>query len=111
MLLAGIRNMLDQQELSDLLESISQIVDEDAQCPRTGTLTQLQLCACIQPEVDAFLDAARKRFNQLSEELQQQVQSRHKKGCCVSSTGTQQKLCSSIDCMRCRYGVHVEGVI
>lgn len=70
-LLTGIRNTLEKKELIRLLERINEIVD-DVHCPNTGSMTQMQLCNCVKPEVNAFLDAARNRFNQLSEELQQQ---------------------------------------
>jgi hypothetical protein len=70
-LLTGIRDMLGQNELLGLLDHINQIVD-DVQCPKTASMTQMQLCNCVKPEVNTFLDAARNRFNSLSEELQQQ---------------------------------------
>ena len=70
-LLSGIRNTLERPELTGLLERISEIVD-DVHCPNTSSMTQMQLCNCVKPEVNAFLDAARNRFNQLSEDLQQQ---------------------------------------
>lgn len=69
-LLTGIRKTLEKKELVGLLECINEIVD-DVHC--TGsTMTRMQICNCVKPEVNAFLDAARTRFNQLSEDLQQQ---------------------------------------
>lgn len=74
-LLAGIRKTLEKKELIELLDSINEIVD-DVHCPNhypnIGSMTQLSLCNCVKPEVNTFLDAARNRFNQLSEDLQQQ---------------------------------------
>ena len=70
-LLSGIRNTLAKTELVGLLERINEIVD-DVHCPNTSSMTQMQLCNCVKPEVNAFLDASRNRFNQLSEDLQQQ---------------------------------------
>lgn len=66
----GIRKTLEKRELAGLLERINEVLD-DVHCPNTGSMTQMQLCNCVKPEVNAFLDAARSRFNQLSEDLQQ----------------------------------------
>jgi hypothetical protein len=70
-LLTGIRQTLEKKELMGLLNQIKDIVD-DVHCPNTGSMTQMQLCNCVKPDVNTFLDAARNRFNSLSEELQQQ---------------------------------------
>lgn len=67
-----------KSELQQLLETINTIVDDGWEPGKA--LNQIQMCYCIKPGVNQFLDAARDRFNRLTEDLQNQV-------CCGSETG------------------------
>eukprot|EP00892_Ulva_mutabilis_P010805 jgi/Ulvmu1/8097/UM004_0336.1 len=73
LLLSGVRAALMKEELQQLLESINTIVADGWEPGQAGN--DIQMCHCIKPDINKFLDAARDRFNQLSEDLQSQVPS------------------------------------
>jgi hypothetical protein len=72
-LLQGIHRTMVNSHLQELATSVATIIDDDAVCPSSGKMTQMQICCCIKPGVNAFLDASRASFNELSENLQGQV--------------------------------------
>lgn len=72
-LLQGIRDTLLRPQLSDTSEAIANIVDENAECSSSATLTTMQMCYCVKQDANKFLDSARAAFNSLTEDLQAQV--------------------------------------
>lgn len=72
-LLAGIRSALLRPELAEMHAAIATVIDSEAICPNTGTMTIMQMCYCVKSEASKFLDSARSTFNRLTEELQEQV--------------------------------------
>lgn len=76
--------MLSNEQLRSMLEALGRVIDDDAEVSRTGALTTMQMCYCVKPGVDQFLDGAREAFNGLTEDLQARVRRQCvERACCV----------------------------
>lgn len=76
LLLNGVHAALMKQSLQQLLETVNTVVADGWEPGQA--VNDIQMCYCIKPDINKFLDAARDRFNRLTEDLQGQVG-----GCCL----------------------------
>lgn len=54
---------------SDMLETISAVLDEDVQSSKTPFITRTQQCFAVKTGRDSFLDLARATFCRISEDI------------------------------------------
>lgn len=72
-LLKQICENCDSPAVLEILAAMDSIVDPEVELSTSAMLTSIQQCYCIRPGVSKYLDAAKERFNAVSEEVHNEV--------------------------------------
>ena len=73
-LISRIKDSLSVEFITELLEKIDQVINDDIQVGAKGSLTQHKKCFAIKEGIDSLLDTSRRAFSEISNDVYEYVE-------------------------------------